>query len=754
MTSSLKYKNFYIKAKPASKKQIWIILLIVLFSMFLMYCFVFPKNAGILGIQINKFFTNVFGISKFLLPLIFLYWIWYILKSKKKNFKYDIFLTVLLIILLTGIIKIFLLLLKIKETNTLAGQLGNVVFDISERIFGEIFGSIVLIVLFLYGITSLFEISLYDLLNSVYNSIVVDIQNWKKEIKSKNITERDSSLSRYVQQRETVVAQPINKTLDQSLSSFQEVVSSLSIKQHKQIPKSKINTIKEEISDEEKKVSLKDKEIKQTKKEYILPDIDLLTIYKKEISLDKNNLSKEAETLEKVLKEFNVNAKVVDVSCGPVVTMYELQLEPGIKVQSVSALRDNIALAMKASSIRVIAPLPGKGTIGIEIPNKKPEIVSIREVLESKEYQTSMKEMKLPIALGKTTDGKVYVDDIVPMPHILIAGSTGSGKSVCIHAMIISLLYSCKPDYLKLVLIDPKRLELMHYNGIPHLYNPNCSADEVKVITSSKEASKVLSSLVKIMDFRYEKFASYNVRNIDGYNELMLNQRKPIEPYIVVIIDEFADLMLTSAKEVEDSIQRLAQMARAVGIHLVLATQRPSVDVITGVIKANFSCRIAFQVLSKTDSRVILDSAGAEELLGRGDMLYLPTGAPKPIRLQGAYVSEKDIENVVNFITSQGIKPEYEAIVKPHSPAKILKERETQQIEDLYAALILIRDRKRVSQDLLKAYFRSSAKATDILSLLEVKGFIYKPEGTNRWNINFDRVEEAINEYEKNKNIS
>lgn len=752
MTPKLGYKTFYVKNKLKTQNLIWIISLIIVFSLFLIYCFVFPNNAGVLGIEINKFFTKFLGINKFFVPLLFLYWIWYILKSKKHNFKYDLVLIVLFFVVLSGFIKVILLLINIKEANLLAGKLGNFTFNIFDRIFGKVFGGIVNFLLLLYLITLLFEVSIYDILYHIYVSIITDIRNWRKELKTKTSDESLDGNSRYIKQRTskpqqlTTTATEIIKDVAQTSRILQPSISEELRKKDVQKPKQQ----KIEVSSQESK-NLSSTE----KNEYILPKIELLNIYEQQDdTINKTELYKEAENLENVLREFNISAKVVDISCGPVVTMYELQLEPGIKVQSVSALKDNIALGMKATSIRIIAPLPGKGTIGIEIPRKKPKIVSIREVLESEEYQKSIKFMKLPIALGKTTDGKVYVDDIIPMPHVLIAGSTGSGKSVCIHSIVISLLFSCKPDYLKLVLIDPKRLELMHYNGIPHLYNPTCPVEEVKVITSSKEAAKVLHSLVKVMDYRYEKFASYNVRNIDSYNELMISQNKPIEPYIVVIIDEFADLMLTAPKEVEDSIQRLAQMARAVGIHLVLATQRPSVDVITGVIKANFSCRIAFQVLSKTDSRVILDSTGAEELLGRGDMLYLPTGAPKPIRLQGAYVSEKDVENVVNFIRSQGIKPQYELIEKQQSPAKILKEKEIQQREDLYAALILIKERRRVSQDLLKAYFRSSAKATDILSLLEIKGFIYKPEGTNRWNINFEKVEEAIDEYEKNKSIS
>jgi S-DNA-T family DNA segregation ATPase FtsK/SpoIIIE len=352
--------------------------------------------------------------------------------------------------------------------------------------------------------------------------------------------------------------------------------------------------------------------------------------------------------------------------------------------------------------------------------------------------------MKLPIAVGKTVEGKSYVTDIVSMPHLLVAGATGSGKSVGIHSIIISLLYRCSPDKLKFLLIDPKRLELTVYNGIPHLYDPNKDPSNVEVITNAKEAAKSLTALVKVMEQRYEKFAKVGVRNIDGYNELMKSKNEQEEFYIVVVIDEFADLILTVPKEVEDSIQRLAQMARAVGIHLVLATQRPSVDVITGVIKANFSARMAFQVLSKTDSRVILDTIGAEELLGKGDMLFLPSGEPRPVRLQGSYVSEEEIRSIVNFIKSQGWKADYLSLVKTED---IPREKDVKEIQNLYKALLLIKERRRVSQDLLKAHFGSSSKASDILSLLEVKGFIYKPEGTNRWSINFDKVEEELKNF-------
>ncbi len=739
-----KYKSLYIKTSNKNSK-IWIVLLI-LFSLFLMYCNIRPQDTGVLGKFVNMVMTTLFGITRFVVPIVLLYWIWYVLKSKEKNFKLDIILTAVVLVLLCGVTKVILNVLKInpQKTSLLAGYFGNLVFEIAERIFGTVFGSIIIVVIFGYIITLLFEISITHIFLEFYHKIYEDIINWSKEVKKVKPVQQVSS-SRYVKQRSE---KKINDLIEQQ-NVVEQNKETLVIKNNnvEQVLEPVSVTAKEKVKRSVAKEEPDDKKVVQ-KQKYVLPDVQILTQYKKE-EQNYNYIEERGKILEDVLKQFNIEAKVVDISVGPVVTMYELELQPGVKVQSVNTLRDNIALAMKSTSIRIIAPLPSKGTIGIEIPNQKPQIVSIREVLESEEYKELSKDMKLPIVLGKTTDGKVYVDDIISMPHMLIAGATGSGKSVCVHSIVTSLLFRCSPDYLKLVLIDPKRLELIRYDGIPHLYNPNCEPKDVKVITNSKEATKVLSSLVKIMEQRYEKFAAACVRNIEGYNEYMESKGQQKEFYIVVIIDEFADLILTSSKEVEEVVQRLAQMARAVGIHLILATQRPSVDVITGVIKANFTCRIALQVLSKTDSRIILDTGGAEELIGRGDMLYLPTGAAKPVRIQGAFVSEKDIDKLVSFIKSQNVEPLYEPLIKTSVPHKVLQEKETEQEENLYAALLLIKERRRVSQDLLKAYFRSSAKATDLLSLLEVKGYIYKPEGTNRWSINFDRIEEGIKSYEQ-----
>ncbi len=452
----------------------------------------------------------------------------------------------------------------------------------------------------------------------------------------------------------------------------------------------------------------------------------------------ESSLVDKARTLEQTLANFGVEARTTDIHPGPVITRYDLEPAPGVKISSIVNLADDIALAMKATRVRVLAPIPGKGAVGVEIPNTESATVTLKEIIADARFQNH--PSLLAVALGKTSSGEPYVADLAPMPHLLVAGATGTGKSVCIHSLIMSILYRASPDLVKFVLIDPKRLELPFYDGIPHLYDPRTGPENAQVITLPKEASKALLRLVKVMEYRYEIFARANVRNIEGFNEKRAAQGLPPEFYIVVVIDELADLMLISANEVEDCIQRLAQMARAVGIHLVLATQRPSVDVITGVIKANLPARIALRVASQTDSRVILDGNGAESLVGRGDMLFLPPGTSQPIRLQGAFVSEKEVESVMAFARNQG-GPRYVDIFAQIAAAEASQE--TSEIrQELDEALRLVLERKRVSQDLLKAHFGSSARATNVLSLLEVKGFIHKPEGANRWEIAFDKIED------------
>lgn len=373
---------------------------------------------------------------------------------------------------------------------------------------------------------------------------------------------------------------------------------------------------------------------------YKMPPVSLLNkVVNKSDKRSKQKVLENARRLEQTLRDFGVEASINQVTVGPTITRYEIQPRPGVKVSKIVNLTDDIALSLAAKSIRMEAPIPGKNAIGIEVPNEESQMVGIREIIESKEFNGY--PSKLAMGLGKDVAGRIIIGDIAKMPHLLIAGSTGSGKSVCVNTLITSLVYKAKPDEVKLILIDPKVVELSNYNGIPHLLIP--------VVTDPKKAANALTWAVTEMNRRYKLFAETQVKDIKSYNEKTDN---PL-PRIVIIIDELADLMMVSANDVEDCIHRLAQMARAAGMHLIVATQRPSVDVITGVIKANIPSRIAFAVSSQTDSRTIIDMGGAEKLLGKGDMLFYPLGAAKPVRLQGAFISEAESDKIIEHIKNE-----------------------------------------------------------------------------------------------------
>ena len=481
-------------------------------------------------------------------------------------------------------------------------------------------------------------------------------------------------------------------------------------------------------------------------KDYKLPSLELLSLPSDARHRGKPTeaeISAAVADLERTLKSFDIDAHVSGYSPGPVITRYEISPAPGVKVSSIVALENDIALAMRAKGIRIIAPIPGKAAVGIEIPNARQAAVVLREILQSEAIPASAP--LLSFGLGLSASGEPVAADIAKMPHVLVAGATGSGKSVLIHSMVMSILFRARPDEVKFVMIDPKRTELTFYEGIPHLFDPMVDPARVSVITNPKDAAKALKALLSLMERRYERLQLHGVRNIEGYNAEADKKGLPREFYVVVIIDELADLMLIAGDIVEDAIQRLTQMARAVGIHMVLATQRPSVDVITGVIKANLPSRIALQVISKVDSKVILDTSGAESLQGRGDLLYLSSGAQKPERCQGAYVSEDEIRGLVTYLKTQG-KPDYPMLETMAAKGSVADDLAKFGVEPLEfsQALKLVIERKRVSQDLLKSQFGSSARATNILSLLEVKEMIHKPEGTNRWEINFDMIESYL----------
>lgn len=478
--------------------------------------------------------------------------------------------------------------------------------------------------------------------------------------------------------------------------------------------------------------------VEQPPREYQFPPLDLLKKNEKQAGDSKKLLQETATKLQQTLKNFGVNVTITNISCGPTVTRYELQPEMGVKVSKIVNLSDDIKLNLAAADIRIEAPIPGKAAIGIEVPNKENVMVSFRELVEAEEFQSH--PSNISFCVGKDIGGKVTVADIAKMPHLLIAGSTGSGKSVCINTIIMSILYKADPKDVKLIMVDPKVVELSVYNGIPHLMIP--------VVTDPKKAAGALRWAVAEMDDRYQKFAETNVRDLKGYNAKIESlpdvegEAKPEKmPQIVIIVDELADLMMVAAGEVEESICRLAQLARAAGIHLIIATQRPSVNVITGLIKANMPSRIAFAVTSGVDSRTILDMVGAEKLLGKGDMLFYPQGIPKPIRVQGAFVSDKEVSDVVSYIKEENGFVTYSSAVEEHMN-NAASGNEAVSIDsnsgggdgrDQYfadAARLLI-EKEKGSIGMLQRYFKIGFnRAARIMDQLEEAGIVGPEEGT------------------------
>ena len=462
---------------------------------------------------------------------------------------------------------------------------------------------------------------------------------------------------------------------------------------------------------------------------YEFPPVQLLSEgEKKSVKGGKKAVTDTAAKLQKTLYSFGVSAKVENVSVGPAITRYELKPAEGVRVSKIANLADDIALNLAAETIRIEAPIPGKQAVGIEIPNKENEIVHLRDIIDCSKFIEH--KSKLAFALGKDVAGEEVVTDIAKMPHVLIAGATGSGKSVCINTLIASIIYKAKPSEVKLVMVDPKVVELSVYNGIPHLLIP--------VVTDPKKAAGALAWAVQEMENRYSLFASKNVRDIKGYNEELDKEGSTEKlPQIVLIIDELADLMMVSSKEVEDSICRLAQKARAAGMHLVIATQRPSVDVITGIIKANIPSRISFAVSSQVDSRTILDMAGAEKLLGKGDMLFYPAGAAKPTRVQGAFISDKEVEKVVDFVKANG-EATYnddilEQIEKANSTDKEIEEQENDDDTDplLMEAIEVVVETGQASTSFIQRRFKVGyARAGRIIDQMEERGIISGFQGS------------------------
>ncbi|MHB1391854.1 MAG: FtsK/SpoIIIE family DNA translocase [Clostridia bacterium] len=641
------------------------------------YISLFSKNSGIVGEQIRILILGVFGLGAYIIPVLIII-LGLAMVYRKNEMQVNIKFYSFCIFLLATLIALFIAnydIIKGADSSWLdaikysyglgsldtgGGAVGGIFGFAFIKLFGML-GTITLVIaLYIISILMFTEISFSHILEYIKQTIL----NLFASLKNKGM---EAAVTRELQKKTAAKKQEDLDLLElndeERIKNIDKKIKILDFTKHfdKGFKSKEENEANEKAKDTAELREQKDKTIKDNQASkndavpnivpinnklyanYKLPPINLLNL---PVENKTGNAKKEVMTnvkiLEDTLKNFGVSANIAQVSVGPTITRYELQLSPGVKVSKILSLADDISLSLASPGIRIEAPIPGKAAIGIEVPNKDVSSVLLREVLESEEFKNQ--KSKISFSIGKDVAGANIVADLSKMPHLLIAGSTGSGKSVCINTLIASILYKATPDEVKLLLIDPKVVELSIYKCIPHLLVP--------VVTDPKKAAGALNWAVMEMTERYKKFASNNVRDIYGYNGL---NKEGVEklPQIVVVIDELADLMMVAPGEVEDSICRLAQMARAAGIHLVVATQRPSVDVITGLIKANIPSRISFAVSSQIDSRTILDMGGAEKLLGKGDSLFYPVGEAKPLRVQGAFVSEKEIERLVNFIKDQ-----------------------------------------------------------------------------------------------------
>jgi S-DNA-T family DNA segregation ATPase FtsK/SpoIIIE len=643
------------------------------------YFAIFSNSAGLLGNYMSRAYYFLVGSGSYILPLLFIYWGIQLIRSKRIKFSAKFLGLIISFIAIISIInlneggKFFLN----TPQNAAGGIIGGSISYFLVELFAVNGAYIILSVLLLIGILLLFDLFLHNIFSKTKAGIISfnqSIKNLKERITSffSNLTfGRLNIFTKFKEKRENVKSKKINELnpdKNNSENNNEEIVektnnndskkneaedlknknnNSNSTKKKKE-KKNKLKKQKKEGAEENEEITEdfdiskdRSKDIKdQGEKhgDYTLPGISLLNDSGKK----RVKLANKSELLEETLNSFGVEAKVINVNHGPTITRYEIQPATGVKVSKIVNLSDDIALALAARDVRIEAPIPGKAAVGIEVPHGNNITVSFRDVIVSEEFQKA--KDKLTLALGKGIDGDTAVFNLAKMPHLLVAGATGSGKSVCINTLISSILYRATPEEVKLLLVDPKKVELNIYQGLPHLITP--------VVTDPKKAANVLKLIVEEMENRYDLFSDTGSRGIESYNKQVDDPEDKI-PYIVVIIDELSDLMMVAANEVEDNICRLAQMSRAAGIHLIIATQRPSVDVITGLIKANIPSRISFAVSSATDSRTILDMGGAEKLLGKGDMLFAPVGMQKPQRIQGAFLTDKEISDISAFVKNQ-----------------------------------------------------------------------------------------------------
>ena len=738
------------KKKPSAFSHVLYWLGAFAFNIWLVWVLIFDSGQpGLVGEKVRWAFLTFLGNTAYLFPFIFLYGLVALLLNLNKPHKGVLTLTGGILLTL-GSMSAMLELLRDAYFHGWAsagGWLGYFLHQALFKMVGEVGAGLAAAVLFFFGVHLLFKISWARVFKAVSAAAAEDYRNWlnaRRELnaKLKIISEKEKTEGPVYEAKPIPEPPPVVRAAEEKPAPEKPAPApEVKVVRAAEEPPAQPKSAKQPADKPKAAAADKSKPADPYYKDFKLPPVDLLEKpVKQAVGPDDAEINAARMQLETTFKSFKVDVQVSGVYPGPVITRYEVTPASGVKISSIVSLSNDVALAMKsAGAIRVIAPIPGKSAIGFEIPNNTRAKVGLRELFESSVFNGA--RSPLTFALGRYAEGAVGVANLETMPHLLVAGATASGKSVFMQSLILSLIFRNKPDEVKFLFIDPKRLELTFYEDIPYLYDPKETPDRVSVITDPKDAAKSLVALTRVMMKRYKKFEQARVKNIASYNKWADEHGEPREYYIIVVIDELADLMLQTRNVVEDAIQRLAQMARAVGIHLVLATQRPSVDVITGVIKANLPSRVALQVTSKTDSRVILDCPGAEALIGKGDLLYLAIDAQKPSRLQGAYVSEDEIRKVADFVKAQA-RPNYQPLTEDEEAAGTGKGSSS---EEMIAALRLVMERRRVSQDLLKAHFGSSARATNILSILETGGFIHKPEGSNRWEIFFDKIEKHLN---------
>ncbi|MCQ2411183.1 MAG: DNA translocase FtsK, partial [Elusimicrobiaceae bacterium] len=659
------------------------------------------------------FLFQLLGQAAALFPLFLTYWLVQTIRHKSSSF---LLFFIGSSITLSAFASLISCLQRIFTDSLLnGGKVGATVFEAFKSVVGSVGAALFSLAFVLVGLQILFAIPWSVVLQKTVEFIRNDFSGWmeaRAELKQK-VTEGRA----IVKAKATEPEQPAAP-----LAVAEEIRSMPQIHRAKpEIRRPKAEPVTVLAKHEEKPVNEETQNVPEQPKDengevkkfdpatFQLPSLDLLHDPKGDgvVGPSDEEIAQATKRLEDTLKSFDIGAHVTGVSPGPVVTRYEIQPDAGVKMSSITALTQDIQASMQARSIRVQAPIPGKSTVGFEIPNDRTVTVTMKEFLQSPVYAKS--KAVLPIALGRHANGDPAGTVAEKWPHMLIAGATNSGKSICVHTIIMSILFKHRPDEVKFLLIDPKRVELTLYEGIPYLYDPKTSCDDADIITKASDAAKSLQMLVKVMEKRLDLCQLAKVKNIEGYNQWAKQNNEEKMFYIFVIIDEMADLMLQTKASIEDSIQRLAQMGRAMGIHLILCTQRPSVKVVTGIIKANMPSRIALQVASGIDSKVILDGVGAEDLLGRGDMLLLDSSTQTPLRIQGAYVSPEEIKAVADFLRAQG-GPDYPVQVASEQPAGGMRPQDGLGTtpEEQLQALRLIKERRRVSQDLLKAHFGSS----------------------------------------------